>query len=332
MTNVANATVWVIGLLLLASVASCTAPADPEPGAHSGPIKIVTTVGMITDVVERVAGDRAEVAGLIDAGIDPHLFKPTRSDIGALLDADLVFYNGLLLEGKMTDALIRAASSGPNVVAVTERLDEASLLTPDDDPDHADPHVWMDPVAWREGVAVIRDALSEHDPEGASVYTANAEALVAEIDALHAYSERVLASVPEEQRVLVTAHDAFNYFGSRYGFEVVGLQGISTESEAGVRDIEALVDLLVERQVGAVFIESTVPERNIRALIEGARDRGQDVRVGGELHSDAMGASGTYEGTYIGMIDHNVTTIARALGGDAPEGGMNGKLGTEDAP
>ncbi len=287
---------------------------------------VVTTIGMIEDVTRHIAGDRAEVIGLMGSGVDPHLYKPTRSDIRRLMDADVIFYNGLLLEGKMADALIRAATSGKKVHAVTELLDEQYLLEPEEFEGLYDPHVWMDPAAWSRTIDVIRDKLIEFDASGKEIYTANAAAYREKLAELDAYAERVLDSVPEPQRVLVTAHDAFNYFGRRFGYEVVGIQGLSTESEAGVRDIEDLVDLLVERKIGAVFVESTVSDRNIRALIAGAKARGHSVVVGGELFSDAMGNADTYEGTYIGMIDHNVTTIARALGGEVPERGMNGKL------
>lgn len=287
---------------------------------------VVTTIGMIEDVTRHIADDRAEVIGLMGSGVDPHLYKPTRSDIRRLMDADVIFYNGLLLEGKMADALIRAATSGKKVHAVTELLDEQYLLEPEEFEGLYDPHVWMDPAAWSRTIDVIRDKLIEFDASGKDIYTANAAAYREKLAELDAYAERVLDSVPEPQRVLVTAHDAFNYFGRRFGYEVVGIQGLSTESEAGVRDIEDLVDLLVERKIGAVFVESTVSDRNIRALIAGAKSRGHSVVVGGELFSDAMGNADTYEGTYIGMIDHNVTTIARALGGEVPERGMNGKL------
>lgn len=290
------------------------------------PYAIVATTGMVTDIVSQVAGERANVVGLMGEGIDPHLYKPTRSDIERIMGADVVFYNGLLLEGKMTDALIRAATAGKPVYAVTELLDEQFLLEPEEFEGLYDPHVWMDPSAWAGTVEVVRDNLIAYDPAGESVYTANAEAAIAQVMALDAYAQGVLASVPEQQRVLVTAHDAFNYFGRRFDYEVVGIQGISTESEAGVQDIEELVDMLVDRKIGAVFVESTVSQRNINALVDGARARGHEVIVGGELFSDAMGSPGTYEGTYIGMIDHNATTIARALGGEVPEGGMQGKL------
>lgn len=287
---------------------------------------IVTTVGMIEDVARHIAGDRAEVIGLMGSGVDPHLYKPTRSDIRRLMDADVIFYNGLLLEGKMADALIRAATSGKKVHAVTELLDEQYLLEPAEFEGLYDPHVWMDPAAWSQTIDVIRDKLIEFDSSGKDVYINNADAYRTKLAEIDAYAARVLSSVPEQQRVLVTAHDAFNYFGRRFGYDVVGIQGLSTESEAGVRDIENLVDLLVDRNIGAVFVESTVSDRNIKALIAGAKARGHTVVIGGELFSDAMGNADTYEGTYIGMIDHNVTTIARALGGEAPELGMNGKL------
>ena len=184
----------------------------------------------------------------------------------------------------------------------------------------------MDPELWREVAFAIRDALSKVAPDSADVFAANAETFVAELDRLNAYAGDVLGSVPAEARVLLTAHDAFNYFGRAYGFEVIGIQGISTESEAGLARVSELVDMLVEREIGAVFVESSVSDRSIRALIEGAAARGHEVRIGGELYSDAMGAPGTYEGTYIGMIDHNVTVISAALGGAAPARGMDGRL------
>ena len=287
---------------------------------------VVATVGMVADIARAVAGDRAEVIGLMGSGVDPHLYKPTRSDVERMLAADVIFYNGLLLEGKMTDSLVRAATAGKKVSAVTELLDEQYLLEPAEFHGLYDPHVWMDPSAWVRAVEVVRDKLTEYDPDGEPVYDANAAAYTGQLAALERYAAGVLASVPEQQRVLVTAHDAFNYFGRRFGYEVVGIQGLSTESEAGVQDIERLVDMLVEREIGAVFVESTVSPRNINALVAGARAQGHTVVIGGKLFSDAMGDDGTYEGTYLGMIDHNATLIARALGGTAPERGMKGRL------
>ncbi len=316
----------VAALSALALVAHALSRAgESADGPERKPV-VVCTVGMVTDIVRQIAGDRAQVGGLLGEGVDPHLYKPTRSDVARLMGADIIFYNGLLLEGKMTDALIRAATAGRKVFPVTELLDEEYLMEPEAFAGHFDPHVWMDPRAWARAVEVVRDKLSQSDPAGAAEYTSRAQKYGAELNALDEHARRVLSSVPEKQRVLVTAHDAFNYFGRRYGYEVVGIQGISTESEAGVQDIERLVTLIVDRKIPAVFVESTVAERNVRALVAGAAARGHDVKIGGSLYSDAMGAPDTYEGTYIGMIDHNVSTIARALGGTAPERGMNGRL------
>lgn len=310
----------LVATLLSPGCGDAEGPGAPA-GAADGPV-VVCTIGMITDIAARVGGERARVEGVIPSGTDPHLFLPGRADIAALSRGDIVFYNGLLLEGRMTDVLVRSAAGGRAVVAVTEALDPTYLLEPPELAGHPDPHVWMDPTAWAAAVVVVRDRLAAFDPGGETVYEANAASVLEQIAELGTYAEQVLATVPAERRVLVTAHDAFNYFGRRFGFEVVGIQGISTDSEAGVRDIERLVTLIVERRIPAVFVESTVAERNVRALVDGARAQGHEVVIGGSLYSDAMGAAGTWEGTYIGMIDHNVTTIARALGGDAPEGGL----------
>ena len=320
---------WLVWALVGWAMVGCGGAANDgaDVGARQGEYTIVTTVGMVTDIVRAVAGNRAEVVGLMGAGVDPHLYKPTRSDVERLLSADVIFYNGLLLEGKMTDSLVRAATAGKKVFAVTELLDERYLLEPEGFHGLYDPHVWMDPAAWAKAVDVVRDKLIEYDPGGEAGYRQRAAAYADELAELDSYAVGVLASVPESKRVLVTAHDAFNYFGQRFGYEVVGIQGLSTESEAGVRDIERLVDLLVERKIQAVFVESTVSERNINALIAGAKARGHTVVIGGELYRVAMGDGGTYAGTYLGMIDHNGTALARALGGEAPERGRLGRLG-----
>ena len=316
--------------LLLMALAALAAGPVTAPAHAADPLDVVATTGMIADVGRNVAGERAEVTQLMGEGVDPHLYKATRSDVTRMLRADLVFYNGLLLEGKLTDALVRVATSGKRVAAVTELVDEGYLLEPPEFEGLYDPHLWMDPGAWARTIDVVQGQLSAADPDGAGAYRANAEAYRSQVLALDAYAEGVLASVPEARRVLITAHDAFNYLGRRYDFEVLGIQGISTESEAGLKRIEELVDLIVEREIPAVFIETTIPTRSVEALIAGAAARGHEVLIGGELFSDAMGAPGTYEGTYVGMIDHNVTTIARALGGAAPETGLNGRLAMAD--
>jgi manganese/zinc/iron transport system substrate-binding protein len=303
---------------------STNARADDERPAT----KITCTVGMVADIVRQVAGTKAEVVGLLGTGVDPHLYKPTRNDIAKLRRADVVFYSGLLLEGKMTVVLERVARSGKPVHAVTSLIDLDALLEPPEFAGHYDPHVWMDVAAWSQAVSAVADSLSAYDPANEAYYRSNARKYKEHLQSLNAYITRVIASIPEDQRVLVTAHDAFNYFGRAYGIDVRGIQGVSTASEAGLEDINRLVDLIVQRKIAAVFVESSVSAKNVRALIEGANARGHQVVIGGELFSDAMGVSGTYEGTYIGMLDHNATTIARALGGDAPPRGFQGKLKT----
>ena len=309
--------VFLISHFLLGYAGEPDARSDTDGSAE--PYKIVCTVGMITDIVSNLAGDYAEVEGIIGEGIDPHLYKPTRGDVIKLSQADVVFYNGLLLEGKMTDVLVGIASKGKLVKAVTEAIlvETDYLLEKDDGSAYTDPHVWMDVSGWLSAIPVIAETLAVYDPENAEAYHRKATVYAEQLEALDAYAKVAMSTIPKSQRVLVTAHDAFQYFGRAYGIEVRGIQGMSTESEAGVRDLEDLVDFIVERQIPAVFVESSVADKNVRALVEGARARGHAVIIGGSLFSDAMGQAGTYEGTYIGMIDRNVTTITNALGGHA---------------
>jgi manganese/zinc/iron transport system substrate-binding protein len=288
-------------------------------------LDVVATTGMIGDAAREVGGDLVEVRTLMGAGVDPHAYRQTRSDIVALANADLVLWHGLYLEAQMEE-FMRGLEDDGNVVAVAENLPRNLLIGHDDYDDKFDPHVWMNPNLWSRVVLNVRDALIAAAPGQEATFRANADAYLEELRALAQYTTEVLSSVPADSRVLLTAHDAFNYFGSTYGFEVVGIQGISTESEAGLQRIGALVNMLVEREIGAVFVETSVSDRNIRALVEGAAARGHEVVIGGELFSDAMGEDGTYEGTYLGMIDHNATVIARALGGEAPERGMSDLL------
>ena len=286
---------------------------------------VVATTGMIADAAMQVGGDLVEVQSLMGPGVDPHAYRQTRTDIVAASNADLVLWNGLYLEAQMEEFLLELGQN-QSIVAVAEAVPENLLIGHEDYEGRFDPHLWMNPNLWSRVVVNIRDALIEVHPEGEETFTANADAYLAELGDLARYTTEVLSTVPVESRVLLSAHDAFNYFGNAYGFEVVGIQGISTESEAGLQRIAELVDMLVDRDIRAVFVETTVSDRNIRALIEGAAAEGHEVIIGGELFSDAMGEPGTYEGTYIGMIDHNATTIASALGGQAPQTGMQGLL------
>lgn len=304
----------VLWLCLLAGVA----PAEER-------LHLVATTGMIGDAVTIIGGDRVEVETLMGPGVDPHLYRQTRRDIVALTRADAVFWHGLALELQLEEFLDRLSGHTP-VYAVGEAVPEEARLPAGDFAGQFDPHVWMDPSRWRYVVEAIRDALSELHPAGRDAFAARTDAYLAELEALDAYAREVLGSLPAGRRLLVTAHDAFGYLGEAYDLEVVGIQGISTESEAGLARIESLVRLLVERRVPAIFVESSVAERNVRALVEGAEARGWAVVIGGTLFSDAMGAPGSYEGTYLGMLDHNLTTIARALGGQAPSRGRLGRL------
>lgn len=280
---------------------------------------IVTTTGMIADAARRLSG--GEVQAIMGPGMDPHGHRPTRTDILALSRADVILWHGLNLEAQFADVLADLARK-TTVKAVAETLPRDRLMADPEYPDRPDPHVWFDPRLWSDVVRAVDAALT-----GAGIDTADrATSYLADIAQLDVYARKALGSVPEGRRILVTAHDAFAYFGRAYGWRVEGIQGISTDSEAGLARIEELVTLIADNGIPAVFVESSVSDRAIRAVIEGAAARGHYVTIGAELFSDAMGPDGTYEGTYPGMIDHNITAIARALGGDAPERGMAGRL------
>ncbi len=321
---------WVFTVSVIASLAGCgsnesNAKSRSSEIPNGQRIQVVATVAMVTDIVKQVVGDRADVIGLLSEGIDPHLYHPTSNDVQKLRNADVIFHGGLMLEGRMEDSFRSLKKSGKRVVAVAESLDPAILRKPAEFEGHFDPHVWMDVSLWSQCVEAVAKEMSEHDTAHAAEYTDRATTYRQELVQLDEYARKVIASIPEEQRVLVTAHDAFGYFARAYGMQVKSVQGISTESEAGVADINSLVDFLVERKIGAIFVESSVSDKGLRAVIEGAAQRGWKIRVGGELFSDAMGSAGTYEGTYIGMIDHNATTIARELGGSVPDRGFSGR-------
>jgi manganese/zinc/iron transport system substrate-binding protein len=308
----------------LGLVAALSAPALLR--ASAPPLAVAATTGMVADAARAVGGAQVAVQALMGPGVDPHGYRQTRTDVLALSRADLILWNGLYLEAQLEELMADFSARKP-VVALAEAVPVARRRGHDDYPDRHDPHVWMDPALWTLAAGAARDGLAALRPEAAADFAGGFEAYAAELDALDAYTREILDTVPEQARVLVTAHDAFGYFGSTYGFEVLGVQGISTEAEAGLARIEELVDTLVSRGVPAVFVETSVSERNVRALVEGAAARGHEVAVGGSLYADAMGEAGTYEGTLVGMLDHNATMIARALGGRAPERGMRGRLG-----
>lgn len=280
--------------------------------AEDGRINVVTTIGMITDIVQNVGKEKVDVHGLMGPGVDPHLYKATEGDVTRLAEADIIFYNGLHLEARMAEVL-ESMGERKKTVAVTDYIPRENLLDFPAYPGQYDPHVWFDVSMWIKSVEKVRDSLSEMDPENKGYYEANAAEYIAKLQELDSYISSKALEVPEQQRVLVTAHDAFQYFGMAYGFEVIGLQGISTQSEAGTRDVQNLVNFIVDRKIKAIFVETSIPERNIRAVQEAARSKGWEVEIGGSLYSDAMGDGGTFEGTYIGMVTHNIGTINRAL-------------------
>lgn len=306
-----------IGLLITAILLSaCGSAPEDSTSAGAAPrdnkLKVTCTIGMITDVARIVGGDAVDVQGLMGPGVDPHLYKATQSDLDLLTKADLILYNGLHLEGKMADVLVRLAQR-VKTAQVTDEIPEDLLREPPEFNGHYDPHVWFDVSLWKRVTDRIAKALGESDPANAAAYVERASAYGKQLDELDAYVREQIGSIPEEQRILVTAHDAFGYYGDAYDIEVMGLQGVSTAAEFGLQDLARLVDVIVERKVRAVFVESSIPAKSIHALIRGAEDKGHKVVEGGTLFSDAMGADGTPEGTYIGMVRHNTDTIVKAL-------------------
>ncbi len=303
----------LVFLTAAAAVMSGCAGGKAEEG-EGGKLKVTATTGMIADIVKEVGGVHVAAEALMGPGIDPHLYKASQGDVKKLDEADVVFYNGLHLEGKMGEIFEKLEGKKP-VVAVSKAIDE-SLLHADPEAEGEavhDPHIWFDVKLWMSAVEVVRDTLIEKDGANADAYRGNADAYLKELEALDAYAREQIALIPEQSRVLVTAHDAFGYFGSAYGMEVMGLQGMNTMSEYGSKDVAELRDFLVENGIKAVFVESSVSTKSIESVIEGARELGHEVAIGGELFSDAMGDEGTPEGTYIGMVRHNVDTIVKSL-------------------
>lgn len=304
--------VLLTALLAILTLAGCRAvdqPADDRP-------RVLATIGMIGDLARRIAGDAAVVETLMGPGVDPHLFKASASDVTRLSAADIILYNGLFLEGKLVEVLKKMPPTGKRqVVQVTAAIAKDRLIAPTGENAHHDPHVWNDVPLWAETIAPIEAALAKRLPAEKERFAARAAALRRELNELDVWVKAEIAKIPESRRVLVTAHDAFEYFGRRYGLEVRGLQGISTATEAGVRDVDELAAFIVSRALPAIFVESSVPKKAIEALQAACKSKGHTVVIGGELFSDAMGAAGTPEGTYPGMIRYNVNTVVRALAG-----------------
>lgn len=295
-----------LALIFLLTVTAC----QKEQANTNGKLQIITTTGMIQDIVQNIAGDKADVVALMGTGVDPHLYKATANDLTRLGQADAVFYNGLHLEGKMSEVLEKLGRKKP-VFAVTDGIDKSRLRSISET--QYDPHIWFDVKLWARAAEFASKKLQEVDKPNAEYYKANAEQYLLKLDSLDSWVRQELAQIPAQQRVLITAHDAFGYFGRAYDVEVVGLQGISTVSEFGVQDVIRLTDMIAQRNIKAIFVESSVPKRSVEAVVAGVRQRGGNVNIGGELYSDAMGARDTPEGTYIGMVSANVRTIVNAL-------------------
>jgi manganese/zinc/iron transport system substrate-binding protein len=285
---------------------------DGKDKSADAVLKVVATTGMIGDAVRVIADDKVSLTTLMGPGVDPHYYKAARSDLDRLDNADVIFYNGLNLEAKMAD-ILKKMGRLKTTVAVGESIPDTLLRYPAGSAGHPDPHIWFDVMLWSQAVEKVGQVLAEADPPHAEFYLNNAQEYLDSLKALDNWIRERIASIPKRQRVLVTAHDAFGYFGLAYDIEVKGLQGLSTVTEAGLYDVTRMVDMLIERNIKAVFVESSVSKKAINAVVEGCRSRGHEVVIGGELFSDAMGEAGTVEGTYLGMVRHNVNTIVEAL-------------------
>ncbi|SDS48260.1 metal ABC transporter solute-binding protein, Zn/Mn family [Winogradskyella sediminis] len=284
-----------------------------DEAKDNGQLNIVTTTTMITDLVKNIGGDMVNIEGLMGSGVDPHLYKASEGDVNKLVNADIIFYNGLHLEGKLVEVFEKMGSQTKTPIALADALDKNTLIGSEYFASNFDPHVWFDISYFKQFAEKVATILSEKNPENAANFQANKNTYISKLDTLQTKINQVIATLPKEKRILVTAHDAFNYFGKAYGFEVVGLQGISTATEAGVQDVQKLATFIIEKQIKAIFVESSVPKRTIEALQAAVKSKGHDVKIGGTLYSDALGNAGTVEGTYIGMFEYNVNTIVNAL-------------------
>ena len=298
----------ILILLVFATLLSCNTNKK-----DNGKLNIVTTTTMITDLVRNIGGDSININGLMGSGVDPHLYKASEGDVTKLVNADIIFYNGLHLEGKLVEVFEKMGSSTKTPIALADVIDKTTLIGSEYFASNYDPHVWFNISYFKQFATKVAAVLSEKDAKNADYYNANATAFLSKLDTLENTVNSKIETLPADKRILVTAHDAFNYFGKNYGFEVVGLQGISTATEAGVKDVQNLANFIIENKVNAIFIESSVPKRTIEALQEAVKSKGHDVKIGGTLYSDALGSAGTVEGTYIGMFEYNVNTIVNAL-------------------
>jgi manganese/zinc/iron transport system substrate-binding protein len=284
-----------------------------DAAKDNGKLNVVTTTSMITDLVKNIGGDAINVQGLMGSGVDPHLYKASEGDVTKLVDADIIFFNGLHLEGKLVDVFEKMSSQTKTPISLAESLDKSKLIGSEYFASNYDPHVWFDIDFFKEFAKKVTNVLAEKDPKNAEIFRENEKHYLTDLDKLKNDVQGVINQLPAEKRILVTAHDAFNYFGQAYGFKVVGLQGISTATEAGVQDVQKLASFIIQYKIKAIFIESSVPKRTIEALQEAVKSKGHDVIIGGTLYSDALGNPDSLEGTYVGMYRYNIKTIVGAL-------------------
>jgi len=295
-------------LVFLISIFSCKKEAK-----KNGKLQVVTTTTMITDLVKNIGGNKIDVQGLMGAGVDPHLYKASEGDVSKLFNADVIVYNGLHLEGKLEDVFEKMRQQNRKTIAVSDAIDKNTLIGSEYFASNYDPHIWFDITNWEIITQYIIDKFSELDADNSETYKTNGANYLKKLASLKIVITQEVNSLPLEKRILVTAHDAFNYFGKEFQFNVVGLQGLSTATEAGVKDVQRLASFIEEKNVNAIFVESSVPKRTVEALQEAVRAKGKEVLIGGTLYSDALGSTGTTEATYIGMYKHNVKIIVSSL-------------------
>ncbi|MFK7833254.1 MAG: metal ABC transporter solute-binding protein, Zn/Mn family [Winogradskyella sp.] len=298
----------IIILVLITVLFSCK-----DETKIDGKLNVVTSTTMITDLVKNIGGDAIHVEGLMGSGVDPHLYKASEGDVTKLVNADIIFYNGLHLEGKLVEVFEKMGSATKTPIALGESLDKNKLIGSEYFASNYDPHVWFNIDFYKQFAKKVSMVLCEKNPENAELFRANEKRYLAELEKLQDDIKGAIENLSPEKRILVTAHDAFNYFGEAYGFKVVGLQGLSTATEAGVKDVQKLAEFIIAYEVKAIFIESSVPKRTIEALQEAVKSKDHEVVIGGTLYSDALGNAGTLEGTYLGMYRYNIKTIINAL-------------------
>ncbi len=299
----------ILLFILTVTIFSC----KKEVKSEHQKLNVVTTTSMITDLIKNIGGDLIEVNGLMGSGVDPHLYKASEGDVTKLINADAIFYNGLHLEGKLVEVFEKMEHQDIKTIPVGESLDKSILIGSDYFASNYDPHIWFSVENWKNITAYVIKTLKEIDPKNAEAFETNGKKYISQLNTLENKLETIIATLPKEKRVLVTAHDAFSYFGQAYGFNVVGLQGLSTATEAGVQDVQKLANFIIEKEVKAIFVETSVPKRTIEALQAAVKSKNHEVTIGGTLFSDALGNPETKEGTYIGMFEYNVNTIVNAL-------------------